>query len=168
MAFQFKCPQGHLLEGDESQAGQQCQCPDCGMTFVIPSPVPEAAGESEARDGSAAETEMLPDVTGKVLLSGDDPFAEPEDQVFHIPCPNGHELETPREMFGQEVLCPHCGAQFQLREKNSVEYKKIRAAELEARDRVRGKLWLNWAIAIAVVVGLALIGMFFIIGSASR
>jgi DNA-directed RNA polymerase subunit RPC12/RpoP len=40
MAFQFMCPQGHLLEGDESQAGHQCQCPQCGMMFLIPTPAP--------------------------------------------------------------------------------------------------------------------------------
>ncbi len=150
MVFQFMCPQGHLLEGDESQAGLNCQCPDCGVTFIIPVPVP------------AAETRG-PDATGRVLAGGADPFAQPSDQVFHVPCPNGHELETPREMFGQEVLCPHCDRQFLLREKDSVEYKKKRASEIETRDRIRGKLWLNWAIAIAVVIMLALVGMAFII-----
>ena len=37
--FQFACPAGHLLEGEESQAGQQCDCPMCGVAFVIPAPV---------------------------------------------------------------------------------------------------------------------------------
>jgi hypothetical protein len=36
MPFQFLCPQGHLLEGIESQMGQQCQCPVCGMMFLVP------------------------------------------------------------------------------------------------------------------------------------
>jgi hypothetical protein len=36
MAFQFYCPQGHLLESDESQQGRRCVCPDCGTTFGIP------------------------------------------------------------------------------------------------------------------------------------
>lgn len=38
MAFQFLCPQGHLLQGDEAHAGQQCQCPYCGTMFLIPQP----------------------------------------------------------------------------------------------------------------------------------
>src|SRR5688572_15634688 len=38
MSFQFLCPQGHLLEGIESQMGQQCQCPICGTAFIVPSP----------------------------------------------------------------------------------------------------------------------------------
>jgi hypothetical protein len=39
MAFQFQCPQGHLLEGDPSQAGQACTCPMCGVMFIIPQPI---------------------------------------------------------------------------------------------------------------------------------
>ena len=38
MAFQFMCPQGHVLQGDEAHAGQAVQCPQCGTMFVIPSP----------------------------------------------------------------------------------------------------------------------------------
>ena len=36
MQFQFMCPQGHLLQGDVAQMGMPCQCPHCGMTFLIP------------------------------------------------------------------------------------------------------------------------------------
>ena len=36
MPFQFMCPQGHLLEGSESQMGQQSQCPLCGTAFIVP------------------------------------------------------------------------------------------------------------------------------------
>jgi hypothetical protein len=36
MPFQFLCPQGHLLEGVESQMGQQAQCPYCATLFIIP------------------------------------------------------------------------------------------------------------------------------------
>lgn len=38
MAFQFLCPQGHLLEGPESLIGQSCQCPHCASVFVVPAP----------------------------------------------------------------------------------------------------------------------------------
>lgn len=47
MPFQFLCPQGHLLEGVESQMGQQCQCPLCGTAFIVPvigaAPAPQPA-----------------------------------------------------------------------------------------------------------------------------
>lgn len=67
----------------------------------------------------------------------------------HIPCPNGHELETPFDMLGQEVLCPHCGAQFRLRNEDSREYHE----KLDKRERERGKFWFNWAITAAVLIG---------------
>ncbi len=36
MQFQFMCPHGHLLQGDIAQMGMPCQCPHCGITFIIP------------------------------------------------------------------------------------------------------------------------------------
>jgi hypothetical protein len=36
MTFQFLCPQGHLLQGEEAHMGMQCQCPQCGTAFIIP------------------------------------------------------------------------------------------------------------------------------------
>lgn len=78
---------------------------------------------------------------------------------MHIACPNGHELETPREMLGQDVLCPHCNVQFRLREKDSVEYKRRKAQEIERRDRKAGQMWLNWAIVAAVLVVIGIVGL---------
>jgi hypothetical protein len=90
--------------------------------------------------------------------------AEPE--LLHIACPNGHELETPREMLNQDVLCPHCNVQFRLREKDSVEYKRRRQQEVERRERKAGKMWLNYAIVAAVLVVIGIIGL--IVMSASN
>ena len=39
MVFQFQCPQGHVLQGNESDVGEQSQCPMCGEAFLIPSPL---------------------------------------------------------------------------------------------------------------------------------
>lgn len=36
MAFQFLCPQGHLLQADPSQMGRTINCPTCGVLFVVP------------------------------------------------------------------------------------------------------------------------------------
>ena len=145
MPFQFTCPQGHLLEGDESQAGQQCQCPTCGMLFLIPQPAALAEPDAGLVDAAMAE----------------DPFATgpAEPRLLHIPCPNGHELETPDDMIGQEVLCPHCGAQFVLREQDSLESRRVREIELERRLREQSKAWFNWAIVVAVLVVLTLVGL---------
>jgi len=77
--------------------------------------------------------------------------------LYHIRCPNGHELETPREMLGQEALCPFCRAQFVLRMEESREYMAYKAAEEARRQERLGKLWLRWAIAAAVVVVLMMV-----------
>jgi hypothetical protein len=90
------------------------------------------------------------------------PTSPAEPELLHIPCPNGHELETPAEMLDQEVLCPQCNAQFRLRRKNSVEYRKKKELQEAVRLERVGGLWLTWAIVavIAVAVGLvALIAM---------
>ena len=88
--------------------------------------------------------------------------ADPE--VLHVPCPNGHELETPVDMIGQEVLCPHCGVQFKLRARDSVEHKSRRKDEQERAERKLGRNWFNWAIVIAVLV---IIGILFLIASST-
>jgi hypothetical protein len=88
-----------------------------------------------------------------------------EPELLHIACPNGHELETPREMLNQDVLCPHCNVQFRLREKDSVEYKRRRQQELDHRDRKAGKMWLNYAIVAAVLVVIGIIGLIVISAS---
>ena len=87
------------------------------------------------------------------------PAAPAEPELLHIPCPNGHELETPLEMLDQEVLCPQCNAQFRLRRKDSVEYKKQKELEEHIQLEKIGGLWLTWAIVAVVVVVLGLIGL---------
>jgi hypothetical protein len=75
---------------------------------------------------------------------------EPGSESFlHIPCPNGHELETPYDMLGQQALCPHCGVQFCLRHEDSREYHE----KLERIEEDRAKFWFNWAVAAAVLIG---------------
>ena len=155
MAFQFQCPQGHLLEGDESQAGQTCQCPTCGMAFIIPAPL---AAPVEAYAPSTPEPEFRPGfpMVGPGV-SAPLPGVEQAPPLLHIPCPNGHELETPPEMLDQEVMCPHCNAQFKLRERDSVEFKRKKQEEEDRRIERSGKLWFNWAITIAVLIVIFLV-----------
>jgi hypothetical protein len=180
MPFQFLCPQGHLLEGNESDMGLECQCPQCGTAFIIPTldrpgqasaPAPEPApkvlqrtrpGRDKAFDAleAAAEStapkkpatlddEMLQDVgIGSVV----------EETLLHIPCPNGHELETPYDMLGQRAMCPQCGAEFKLKREKSVEYQR----EQEIIEGKRAKFWFQLAVLAAgfvVVVILAMIAI---------
>jgi hypothetical protein len=191
MTFQFLCPQGHLLEGEESQMGQQCDCPMCGMRFIIPtiagaSPAGQQGGYgapqygggqyanpgySEPSYGSGYEepapgfdfSKPIDPFAGAMQEEQEesgDPFesaaaSEPVDtapKILHIPCPAGHELETPPDMIGQDVLCPYCGVQFNLRYKDSTEYKAELAAERERKEHKAGRFWFQWAIIAAVVV----------------
>src|SRR5688572_9696293 len=128
MAFQFQCPQGHLLEGDESQAGQAINCPVCTMLFIIPAPLsPPTAPETPAFISAeqASQQSAVP--------------SEPE--LLHIPCPNGHELEVPPDMLDTEVLCPHCNVQFRLRAKDSVEHRRRREEQEALRDKKTNVFW---------------------------
>lgn len=77
--------------------------------------------------------------------------------LLHIPCPKGHPLETPREMLGQDAMCPFCQSQFRLRLEHSQEYQREKAERRERRERKLGKAWLHWTIATAVVVILGVI-----------
>jgi len=176
MAFQFLCPQGHLLEGDESHMGMTTRCPHCGMTFIIPTievqqaePEPEPEPQVDVYSQPyvpepVIETAPEPDAPFDDELPGSSLLDElPQDEllessaanIVHIPCPNGHELETPLDMIGQEVLCPHCGVQFRLRNEDSVEYRH----ELDKVLSRRARIWFNWAIAAAVCVFILLSAM---------
>lgn len=161
MAFQFHCPQGHLLEGDPSQAGQQCQCPLCGNMFAIPSPAepqaePFPGSAPQVQPGAATQPSFSDVQPGPAVF---DPAGNQGPQLLHIPCPNGHELEVPPDMLNQDVMCPHCGVQFLLRERDSLEYKRRKQAELDRKDIKAGKNWLTWAVIFAVLVLIGLIAM---------
>ena len=156
MSFQFECPNGHLLEGTPDQAGQQCHCPTCGMLFLIPEPIAEEPAE-DPRWGA---------VSGRKKRGLGD-LAPAGPKLLHIPCPNGPELETPPEMLEQEVLCPQCHAQFKLRHKNSVEYKREQEEKLMIKEHRLGSAWLQGAIIIAVLIVIGL-GALIAISIANR
>ncbi len=169
MTFQFLCPQGHLLEGDEAHMGMTTQCPHCGMTFIIPTievqqtePEPEPqidvysqpyVPEPAQEPAYEAQEETASSLIDE-LPQPETPLEAPPD-IVHIPCPNGHELETPIEMLGQEVLCPHCGVQYRLRREDSIEYRQ----ERERIEAYHAQLWFKWSIGAAVVVGIVLLAM---------
>ena len=193
MAFQFQCPQGHLLSGDETQAGQQSQCPLCGVIFIVPMPIAYAAAvvvhpmspgppavyppgyplvppppavepdapvnPFEALKAAAEAAEAAKAAATAPPAEATAPAPPVEPILLHIPCPNGHELETPEEMLDQEVLCPHCKAQFVLRRTSSVEYKRQRDEQERLREYKAGKFWLNLAIVVVVLVVLLLVGL---------
>lgn len=66
-------------------------------------------------------------------------------------------LEVPPDMLDTEVLCPQCGEQFELRQKDSLEYKKKKKLQDELREERSNKFILNFAITAVVLVVLMLI-----------
>ncbi len=229
MAFQFLCPQGHMLQGEPTQAGQQCKCPYCQTEFLVPAPAvspqaaalpgtvpqigmpsaaaPQAAVPPAAAPPAAALPAALPpDAPAAPLYAapkyempvapapaapGIEGAAEgafpgirtgadfgdrvsedsvPQDvaaqfgtvhaeqqSVLHIPCPKGHVLETPRDMLGQDAMCPFCQRQFRLDFHNSREYRAEKEDRRERREQKLGQAWMRWSIAAAVVVVLGVI-----------
>ncbi len=172
MEFQFLCPQGHLLDGEQSQAGQQCKCPYCQTEFLVPSPAgtpaeaavqqPVAPAAEQPPGGGFPGIQVGPNSPGAVA-DGEIPqfgsVAAEQQDLLHIPCPKGHILETPRDMLGQDALCPFCQTQFRLQLESSQEYSKQREDKLQRREQKLGKAWMNWAIVIAVLVVLGVILM---------
>lgn len=175
MSFQFQCPQGHLLEGDPSQAGQAVNCPTCGMLFLIPAPLAAPAqaqptfGPTFGPPGDQAPSRFAhldagpsPSTTAAMEPAApvmEVPAPPEEPELLHIPCPNGHELETPVDMLEQEVLCPKCNVQFRLRKKDSVEFKRKKEEAERIKEIKTGNFWLNMAIVAAVLVGLLVVGL---------
>src|SRR3954468_3491757 len=171
MTFQFLCPEGHLLEGDEAHMGMQCQCPQCGTAFIIPTIDGSAGAGQMNAAGEPGEVaigveplEGASDLVSDDALAGMDASeiaaselgaAADADQMLHIPCPNGHELETPVEMIGQRALCPHCGVEFRLRREKSIEYLH----QQELLERKRARFWFQLSVMAATFVGFVLLVM---------
>jgi hypothetical protein len=91
--------------------------------------------------------------------------AEPEKPVdtrppvVRIPCPAGHELQTPIDMVGQDALCPYCNVQFTLRYEDSLECKEQQAEAQRHRDEQMNKFWLKWSMIAGGVVVVSILGM---------
>jgi hypothetical protein len=161
MPFQFYCPQGHLLEGHESQMGQQSQCPLCGAVFLIPQvPQPQAA-EAAPPPPPAPPPEPAPAPPPAASAPPPSPpAAAPEPRIVRIPCPKGHLLETPSDMFGQQALCPYCNTQFELLYESSLEYQEDQVAAKQRREEEINQLWVRWTIRAAIFVAVMFLGMF--------
>ncbi len=165
MTFKFKCPAGHVLEAEPQHAGRACQCPHCGVTMRVPpapvtvAPVIKIAGkESEYRQARWQNSTSEP---------VENPFpVESISDVFHIPCPNGHPLETLPEMLGRWAMCPQCEAKFKLDRKDSVEFREFETQRLERKEAELSRRWLNGTI-VAMVLTLLGVVLLFLLASAN-
>ena len=181
MAFPFLCPQGHLLQAEEWQVGQPCQCPYCQVMFLVPAPPQGPPPGPPMGYGPPAPDQPAPGPQPQGVLEGfpniqtgppgqaglgtpgeTAPFdvtGPGQLPIVHILCPSGHELETPREMLGQEAICPFCHVQFLLRFEDSTEHRQRLAREQELLAIKKGKQWMQLAIVAAVLVVSGLIAL---------
>lgn len=173
MAFQFYCPQQHLLQADESQAGQQSTCPTCGTTFVIPAPAgaqpetfPQMGGQFPQMGPQFPQEPSAP-ATNPIaaMQQAAEPAPPPapeqpaEPRVFRIACPSGHVLETPSDMLGQHAMCPYCNVQFELRYEDSEEYRAEQVVAEQKRQEELNQKWVQRSIKLAIFVGVMFVLM---------
>lgn len=167
MPFQFLCPQGHLLQGIESQAGQRCKCPYCDIELIVPYPpgmappqdlAPPQPVEPQPVYSQPPQEEEVPVIRAGYQPEADLaaaasvlPQAAPGD-IVHVICPEGHQLETPRDMLGQDAMCPYCQTIFRLRFEDTLEYLRAKEEERERRELKAGRTWMLWSFAIAAMV----------------
>jgi hypothetical protein len=151
--FQFYCPNGHLLQGQESQSGQQSQCPMCGAMFVVPSINPGPAAPPAQQPPAPAQQPAAPPKQQAPAKPAEPP-KPPEPKIFHIPCPNGHVLETPDDILGQQALCPYCNVQFELRMEDSNEFRQEQEVLRRQREEEMNERWVRYSIRLAIGVGV--------------
>lgn len=177
MVFEFKCPQGHILEGDEEDAGLEVECPDCSTTFVIPAPDAEEQEADNFNLGGGGggsrfdfiegpdenKSNAIPDFSQQ--QSSFNPLDDNGDRIVTIPCPTGHLLQVEYEMMGEEVDCPDCGEPFELRYSDSLEYQQEGEFRQAAIEHQEGQKWLMWSVVATVGVMALLIALAAMSGS---
>ncbi len=109
MTFQFLCPQGHLLQGEEQHMGMQCQCPQCGVAFIIPTierpaAAPSLSGSSldlaPIEEDRVPELEVEPPQFGN-LGSDSASVGGLDDEFFNSESPDAARIEM--EGIGDEI-----------------------------------------------------------------
>lgn len=150
MPFEFYCPEGHLLEGDDDQLGTEGRCPLCGALFTFPkttllAKMLHAKGPKPKTPAQPEPGISLNDVVAPQA-------APPEPEVLQVLCPRGHVLDTPEEMLGTEVICPHCRVKFTPTVERSVPYLRTKQRYEAQKEESRGRFWLGIAIVAATVV----------------
>jgi hypothetical protein len=92
MPFQFRCPQGHLLEGENEDVGQVVNCPICEVALTIPS-VPYTPTATPMQPPVPPEQQApATNVTGTAP-----PVIEPEPETFPDVTADGSREEAENE-----------------------------------------------------------------------
>lgn len=80
-------------------------------------------------------------------------------KLYHITCPNGHNLKVGSAMIGQQAVCPTCNTVFDILLENSREYRREQEVLRQQKEAEDAEKWLKRAIWAAVFIGASLIGM---------
>lgn len=87
------------------------------------------------------------------------PASAGQPRVLHVNCPDGHRLEAPCILNGQDVVCPYCGIRFLFRYEDSEEFQRDIGQHLPASQRHRRRrialAWIALSITALVVLAIA-------------
>ena len=155
MSFEFYCPNGHLLEGDDEQLGTQGRCPICGTLFRFPTTTLVARREKLRHDAKSAA-----DVAGADRAAAESAAAElapepvvPERRVIQVLCPRGHVLNILEELLGSEAVCLKCKTRFVPTTERSVAYLRTKHRYETQKGEAQGRFWMGAAVlAVTAVV----------------
>lgn len=159
MLIPFCGDRARQTESVETHTSQPPPFPDPGTDEAAPLEIaPDAvslgtdAGAASFPPATGGESKSFTEespFSGVVASAG---MGEMTDDVLHIPCPQGHVLETPRDMLGMAVRCPICQTTFEPQYELSQEYRRKRE-EMAARAAERAaRFWLHLAIGAAILV----------------
>ncbi|MFM7137338.1 MAG: hypothetical protein ACKO1M_09780 [Planctomycetota bacterium] len=92
-------------------------------------------------------------------LCGEPAAGAAEEKKWRVPCPKGHVFRAPESWMGRKMVCPQCNESFILQISDSLEKKEELRRRQEQEEAKFAKMWLNRAIAAAVLFGLLLVAM---------
>jgi len=164
MSFEFYCPEGHLLEGDDEQLGTQGRCPLCGTLFMFPKTTLMARQMRSKEQKPAVDRDVeepkLSEIVAPRLGA-----AEPEGpRIIKVLCPRNHIVDTLEELLGHDLTCPRCRVRFTPTTERSVTYLTNKHRYETAKAEVQSRFWL----AIAIVVGTIAVMAFIVMAVYTR
>ena len=79
MICKFTCPNGHVLQGLETQLGQKCICPQCEVTFVVQTISPDPRRQSPVKPAAKSYPRAPKPVSTETCIrsSGGQPLVAP-------------------------------------------------------------------------------------------
>ena len=186
MSFQFLCPQGHLLEGEEAHMGMQCQCPQCGTVFIIPTMQRGADASVDEMIAPFDRTEISESWGGGPTIAETPPIPPPSPALHTPTVANDESALNVSELVDSDlskaaeresllhIPCPN-GHELEvplnmighraLCPHCRVEFRLRRDKSVEylrqqeVIDRRRARFWFQLSIVVASFVGVVILAM---------